>query len=553
MIQPSLLMQRRHVRHTLTVVITLLLVAGCLLAQGDVSEGVNASRVATLNARITNIYTTQYQQMADDTLAAKRDKASHDFDHIFLEANPYGTNTTSLYAYFTTDDPTSVSYTVSAEGYPDFTRTAYQDQQYQTTHEFSVLGLIPQVTNTITFTVTDKQGNTDTRSVTRKGPKLLGVEEIQLERTAIPASSTDLGDGLYAILGNDSNEQDFMFYYDTNGVLRGEIPIMFYRSHRLLFDDNGLMWFSASTHTMVGMNRLGKLEKIYNLGDRFILHHDYAFDQDQNIVLLATDLTREDHAVQDQIIKLDTTTGNVTLLLDSGEMFPEYKNLTEHAGIDESDPTATGRWDWIHYNTIQMLPDGSALLSARETSTIIKIKDLETNPTLDYMIGESSVWDGTDYTDDFLTKVGNFSDTGGQHSITYVSDPSLPAGQYRLYMFDNNYGYASTRPNFDWSVVKGINTGKFDLENVHSQYREYIVDENTGTYTEVNQFDVPASNYVSSAQQLDNGNILIDSGGQGLIGVYNTAGTLLTQYRMKINVSYIYRVYSYDFSGFYFA
>lgn len=118
------------------------------------------------------------------------------------------------------------------------------------------------------------------------------------------------------------------------------------------------MWFSASTKHFVGMNRFGKLEKIIDLGDRFILHHDYALDDDGNIVSLATDLTRSDHAVQDQAIKVNTSTGKVTKLVDFGEMFPDYKASTDHSGIDESDPTASGRWDWIHFNTIQLLPDG---------------------------------------------------------------------------------------------------------------------------------------------------------------------------------------------------
>ena len=51
------------------------------------------------------------------------------------------------------------------------------------------------------------------------------------------------------------------------------------------------MWFSASTKHLVGMNRFGKLEKI----------------------------------------------------IDFGEMFPDYKASTDHSGIDESDPAASGR------------------------------------------------------------------------------------------------------------------------------------------------------------------------------------------------------------------
>lgn len=549
---------RSKLRSTLCKGVAAIVVAAAvgasLFTNDSVSASINEKRIERLNATIENIYTTDYQQMADDNLAKKRDAKEHTLDSIFIAANPYGTNTMSLYVYFTTDQPTSVSYTVHADGYPDFAQTVAQDEQYQTEHEFTVLGLIPGVKNTITFTSTDANGSMAARTVTRTGAQLLGVEEVQLEQTQQVASGTDLGDGLYAILGNDSNEQDFMFYYDTNGVLRSEIPLLYYRSHRLLFDDNGLMWFSASTKHFVGMNRFGKLEKIIDLGDRFILHHDYALDDDGNIVSLATDLTRSDHAVQDQVIKVNTSTGKVTKLVDFGEMFPDYKASTDHSGIDESDPTASGRWDWIHFNTIQLLPDGSALLSARETSTIIKVNDIEGTPSLDYMIGEPSVWDGTSYVDSFLTKIGDFGDTGGQHSITYVDDPSLPDGQYYIYMFDNNFGYAMTRPDYDWTTIADISTAKSSKDkDSRSQYRRYLVDENAGTYTEVSAFDVPYSPYVSSAQELDNGNILIDTGMQGLFGVYDTDGDLLAQYKMALNTSYVYRVYQYDFKGFYFA
>lgn len=465
----------------------------------------------------------------------------------------------------------SSSYTVSAEGYPDYTANAITSDEAaaayreaaagdadgsgnvggtstasQTTtvssndiasteHEFLVLGLIPKVKNTITLTITDTDGNATTRTIEQTGPKLLGEEEVRLEQAVAPDESTvtTLGNGLYAILGNDSNEQDFMYYYDANGVIRGEIPVLYYRSHRLLFDNDGIMWFSASTKHFVGMNRLGKLVKIINLGDQYILHHDYALDSDGNIVSLATDLKHSDHAVQDQVIKVDTDSGEVSLLVDFGDLFPDYKQSTDHSGIDESDPTATNRWDWIHFNTIQLMDDGSALLSARETSTMIKINDIEGTPSLDYMIGEPSVWNGMDAQPSFLTKVGDSGDTGGQHSITVQYDSSLEDGQYYIYMFDNDFGYAMTRPDFDWTMIDGISTAQSSKdENSNSQFRKYLVDENAGTYTEVQDFDVPYSPYVSSAQELSDDLNLVDIGMQGLFGVYDDDGNLKAQYKM---------------------
>lgn len=539
-------------RWTAAVVASAVALGVCLASYDNVDAAIKQNRIERLNARIENVYTADYQDMADDKLEQEKSKSSATEDDMFVTEDPYGTNTTSLYVYFTTDDAVAVSYTVHADGYTDFTRDAYQESQYSKTHEFQLLGLIPGEKNTVAITLTDADGKSRTHAIEHRGASLLGNEEVQLEKTVAADSGEDLGGALYAILGNDSDEQDFMFYYDTNGVLRGEIPVLYYRSHRLLFDDDGLMWFSASTHHMVAMNRLGKLEKIYDLGSDYILHHDYAMDSNGDIVLLATELGRDDNAVQDQVIKLSTSTGSVTRLVDFGELFADYKASTTHAGTDESDSNAKNRWDWLHCNTIQLLDDGSALFSARETSTIIKVDDLESDPTLDYMIGEPSVWAGTDEASSFLTKSGDFSDTGGQHSITYVADDSLPDGQYYMYMFDNNFGTSLTRPDFDWSVIDGIST-ELSSDTANSRYRKYLVNENAGTYTEVSSFDVPYSPYVSSAQELDNVQILIDSGMKGLFGQYNKDGDLLAQFKMTLNSAYIYRVYKYDFSGFYFA
>ena len=332
------------------------------------------------------------------------------------------------------------------------------------------------------------------------------------------------------------------------------------------------MYFSASTHDIVGMNNLGQIVKFYNTTDKYLLHHDYAMDDDGNLVVLATDTTKT--TMQDQIITIDGDSGEITNVVDMTDLYSSYEESTATATMgtkatdnSSSASATTGKAsestadsdstkkDWLHLNTIQLTGDGSAILSSRETSTIIKISDVEGDPSIDYMIGESSFWEGTDYSQYLLTKDtsdGDWPSTGGQHSVTYVEDASLPDGQYYLYLFDNNFGLSNTRPDYSWTDnIEGIDTGY--TEGTNSNYYKYLVDENAGTYKLVNPFEVPYSSIVSSAEEYSDGTIVIDSGMKGTWGVYSDDGTLIQQYKMKILQSMIYRVYKYDFAGFYFA
>jgi hypothetical protein len=119
-------------------------------------------------------------------------------------------------------------------------------------------------------------------------------------------------------------------------------------------------------------------------------------------------------------------------------------------------------------------------------------------------------------------------------------------------MFDNNYGVSNTRPDYDWAAnTDGINTTYASSGN--SRYQRYLVDENTKSYKLVSSFNVPYSPIVSSAQELSNGTILMDSGVPGVFGVYDGDGTLISQWKMTLRKNIIYRVYQYDFHNFYFA
>lgn len=180
----------RYALAAIAIVVTLLLF---MFQQSNVTAAIKQTRTERLNARIENVYSTGFQQMRHDELIEERDAESHGIDNIFVKDDPYCTNTRALYVYFVTDQPSSVTYTVSAEGYPDFSADPYQGEDMVTEHEFLVLGLLPDVTNTITLTITDDTGDSTTRVIEHEGLGLLGAEEVVLERTVEPQEGTDLG------------------------------------------------------------------------------------------------------------------------------------------------------------------------------------------------------------------------------------------------------------------------------------------------------------------------------------------------------------------------
>ena len=490
-----------------------------------------------IQTQIEAVYNVEDQQAIADRLDDEKKSQEYTFDNMLIEYNPFGTNTQSLYVYFNTDEAVSISYNIHVddEEIDDFRRGVWQENTYTTEHEFQVIGLIPDMENTITFFMTREDGSTDTKEIVYEMGSLLGTEEVVLD-SEFQKDTQELEDGLYVVLGNDSDALDFMYYYDNQGVLRGEIPIIGYRSHRLLFDENSV-YFSISETELAQMNRLGQVTNVYDLGD-YKLHHDYVFDDNGNMLILGTDTTQD--SVEDIVLRLDVESGAVTEVLDLGDLFGDFK--------EECQKNSDGELDWMYINTIQWMGNGSVLLSSRETSSIIKIDSLYDGPSVSYIIGDQSVWEGTEYENLVFTRQGDFTIQGGQHTITYVEDPGLAEGQYYLYMFNNNIGISETRPDFDWSALGLTESSAEDGDT--SYYYKYLVDENAGTFSLEDSFEVPYSGYVSSAQDLG-GNTVIDSGIPGIFAEYDKDHELIAQYTMDTE-KFIYRVYKYDFQGFYF-
>lgn len=505
----------------------------------DSLESRTKKKVASM---VETVYSTDYSNAVKENIDNLKNKKDYTEDDMLIIHDPYGTNNLSLYVYFKTDKDVQVSYTIQANDTSDFNETV--EKSTKKTHEFTVIGLIPNTTNTITFTLTDVIGKKTTKTVKYKMGKKLGVEETNLQVTANNETQS-LSNGLYAILGNDSDDQDFVYYYDNNRTLRGETPIVGYRAHRLLFR-NGLMYYSISETKIAAVNSLRQVKKIIHTGN-YELHHDYCFDDDGNLLVLGSKEgdSYSDSNSEDLILRIDPDKDKILQVIDLGEILGDYK-ATTHKGSTTNQEGVLGL-DWMHINALQWLGNNTVILSSRETSSILKISNLfGDSPNIDYIIGQQNFWDAT-YGDKVLTQVGTFPNTGGQHSVTIEYDDSLPDGQYYLYMFNNNYGVSATQ-DYDWTQIDGIYTTSMsqmtteEIANASSYYYKYLVDENAGTYELVKSFAVPYSSFISSVQEIGD-TIVVDSGGQGIFGEYTQDETLLKQFKMKMNKYMIYRVY----------
>ena len=485
------------------------------------------------------VFTEEKQTKVKKEIDEKLENIAYTMEAPLIYYNPYGTNLRSANIYFTTNEPCKVTYTVSVQDktIPDFTRNLETGDEsgFTTEHAYQLLGLIPEMENTIELNVYNEKGEqVGTSSFTIDVPKVESDAEQRMAVTTVKEGT--LTDGLFCVVyGRRDSKLLNIDLYDNDGILRGELLVEDYRTDKILFIDDYL-YYSIAENKIAKVDRLGQVVKLYDLG-QYTMHHDMVYDEANNsFIILAND--EEQETVEDMIISLDLETGEVKALVDLKDILPEaYEKATL--------PDKKSKLDWAHVNAIQLIED-DVVLSFRELSSIVKIQDVYTKPQLQYILSDQSVWEGTSYADNVYDKIGDFTSQAGQHCITYV--PGETEGEYELYMFNNNFTYSGTRKDIDWS---GYTLSQVPVEQRKSYYYKYKINENEKTFKLVDSFEVPYSAYVSSVQKLDD-NFIICSGSQKLFGEYDNEGNLLREYQQE-KEQYVYRVFKYTFDGIWFT
>lgn len=510
------------------------------------NNGLGKDVYAVSKPNSIEIFDMVYQEIIQDKIDDLLED-EYTFEQPLMVYNPYGTNTLGLNLYFTTDENVEVSYNIHVDDkdIKDFSRTLSNGEKDNVTqnHSYQLIGFIPGEVNEVTLTLKDSKGkeidnrtfDVDFTDIVVNGQEKLKVKDGE--------STEELTNGLYAMLGNDSDSQDYLALYDNDGILRMEAEIIGYRAHRILFKDNK-MYYSISQTRIAEVNPLGQVTEIYRTG-HYQLHHDYTFDDDGNLIVLANNTEKETE--EDCIIKIDLDTKAVTEVIDFEDMFKSYVETCE---LDDSNFRDEGEdgLDWLHLNSIVWLEGGDVLLSSRETSSILRVNNIESDPELVYLLADEGVWKDTEFSRYVYEKKGDFKIQAGQHSLNYEATDD--DGVYYITFFDNNYGKSNSQPKLDFSEFGIENDNAF--KGTESYYYVYKVDENKKTFELVDSFDVTYSGIVSSVQPMDNGNVIVDSGTAGVFAEYDEDHKLIRQYTAKLNKYMVYRVFKYTFNDFWF-
>ena len=464
--------------------------------------------------------------------------------------DPFGTGSNGLLLSFQTERRSQIRYTVhttSAE-LPDYTAVAQSSadgNSFSRNHCFLLIGLVPGETNEVTLEALGERGRVQqTVTFTIEMPEAVSGYANQLDTTD-GDSTAALTDGLYYAMGL-GDYYGYTFFFDNDGVLRYEMVLEGFHSDRFLYTDGGL-YTCVSSRKIALMSPLGQAVRVYDLG-QYELHHDINWGPDGTILALVND-TKQD-TVMDVVVSLNPETGEVSEVVDFSELMDGYYGeMTHPVPITGGSFWQAGEDDWLHLNSVQyMEKDDSILVSSRETSTIIKVSDIQGTPTLSAFIGDPAFWADTPYADLCYAMDGDFVAQYGQHDVELVADDSLEDGQYLLRMYDNNYWSLSTRDGYDPELADSVSTSLTSGDASYITF--YLVDDNAKTFSLVEQHAVPYSAIVSNAQEIG-GNFVVNSGVAHQFGEYDSDGNLIRAFDYDCMMNG-YRVMKGDFVGYWF-
>lgn len=397
--------------------------------------------------------------------------------------DPYNASPLTALILFETEEEVSPKVTIEGK---DKLTTIETKFAKNTKHYLPIYGLYADYNNKVDISYTLSNGKKITKQVEIQTNKL--PDDFVLP-TSLKKDSSKLTNDLYFFT---PSSKGYTCAYDVNGDVR------WYLSNNAVWDNtrlkNGHMMVSTerlvnSPYYMTGLYEIDLLGHIYNeYSIKGGYHHDYFELPNGNLLVASDDFNNEAGTVEDYIVELDRTTGNIVKTWD----------LKDVLNMEDGKSENWSNYDWFHNNSVWYdEATNSITLSGRHQDAVINID--YTSGKLNWIIGDSTNW-SSEYQKYFFTPVGkDFEWQWSQHAAMIT-----PEGY--VFIFDNGNNkskdsskYVDATNGYSRGVMYKIDTDKMTIEQVY----EYGKERGSSFY----------SPYISDVDYLSKNHYLIHSGG----------------------------------------
>lgn len=397
--------------------------------------------------------------------------------------DPYDASPLTALILFETEEEVSPKITIEGK---DKLTTIETEFAKNTKHYLPIYGLYADYNNKVDISYTLSDGKKITKQVEIQTDKL--PDDFVLP-TSVKKDSSKLTNDLYFFT---PSSKGYTCAYDVNGDVR------WYLSNNAVWDNtrlkNGHMMVSTerlvnSPYYMTGLYEIDLLGHIYNeYSLKGGYHHDYFELPNGNLLVASDDFNNEAGTVEDYIVELDRTTGNIIKTWD----------LKDILNMEDGKSENWSSYDWFHNNSVWYdEASNSITLSGRHQDAVINID--YTSGKLNWIIGDPTNW-SSEYQKYFFTPVGeDFEWQWSQHAAMIT-----PEGY--VFIFDNGNNkskdsskYVDATNSYSRGVMYKIDTDKMTIEQVY----EYGKERGSSFY----------SPYISDVDYLSKNHYLIHSGG----------------------------------------
>lgn len=416
------------------------------------------------------------QNEIDEMLLAELDSGYYSPEEPLVVVNPYNISPLTALVLFQTAEPAQVS--VHIPGRIPQTEVDFTFDGFLTDHILPIYGLYAGTNNQVALTVKYQNGTVAETIVPVTTEKLDTALNHLIVTTALKIPNQ-----YYPGLNISYRPSNFnsTLAFDAEGIVRLQLKLAgTYNvlSHPELMDYNNhflqVIEASEKQYIFVEISPLGRIYKAIEM-NYGTPHHDMLSLDGGNRLLVLCD-SMNDITIEDMIVELDMTTGNILHIMDLKEILQTSRNLPPEYSADEANDfdVVDKDFDPFHVNTIIAI-DGSddIIISPRNQNQIIRLTWPEGR--IKWIAGDPTGITPM-YEEFYLKPIGeSFSYFYRQHAPEIITASDDDPDTIDLLLFDNG----TTRNEYDDTISEN---------DLYSRMAQYRIDEKEMTIELIREY-----------------------------------------------------------------